>query len=115
MRLMILGKHSDDRGAQLEALTKEILESLNYRRIGMNRAGIAGELDITGEHVIPMPVQDKVERLLGECKAHKEPLNMTDWLKFLGKIYIKQASGETVNGCLIALSGVNGVVQESYG
>jgi hypothetical protein len=113
MKLHILGRNSDDKGTQLEILTKEILESLGYTQLKMNVASDAGEVDVDGEFVTPMPVEPKRTRLVAECKAHKSPLNMTDWLKFLGKVFIAEANSDDVVGCLVALSGVNGNVQGS--
>jgi len=110
MRLHILGKNSDDRGKQLEILTKELLESLGYERLKLNVANDAGEVDVQAEFVTPLPVEPKRTKVIAECKAHKDPLNMTDWLKFLGKLFIAEANDEDVAGCLVALSGVNGNV-----
>ncbi|MGN6626120.1 MAG: hypothetical protein ACTHLN_05825, partial [Tepidisphaeraceae bacterium] len=114
MRLIVLGTTNDDKGSQLETLSKELLESLGYTHIATNVANDAGELDITGDFVTPMPVAPKVEKVIGECKALKVPLSMPDWLRFLGKMFIARQGGATVNGCLIALSGVNGNVQGSF-
>ena len=110
MRLHILGKNNDDKGTQLEVLTKEILESLGYQRLKLNVANDAGELDVQGELVTPLPIENRITKVIAECKAHKEPLNMTDWLKFLGKIFIAESNNEDIAGCLVALSGVNGNV-----
>jgi hypothetical protein len=114
MRLYILGKTNDDRGTQLEILTRELLESLGYKRLKMNVANDAGEVDVEGEFVTPLPVEPKRTKVIAECKARKEPITMSDWLKFLGKVFIARASGEDVAGCLVALSGVNGNVTGSH-
>ena len=114
MRLFILGLTNDDRGTQLEILTRELLESLGYQRLKMNVANDAGEVDVEGEFVTPTPVTPKTTRLIAECKAHKDPLNMTDWLKFLGKVYVAESHNDDVTGCVVALSGVNGNVLGSY-
>lgn len=110
MRLHILGTSTDDKGTQLEILTRDLLESLGYQRLKMNVASDAGEVDVDGEFLIPLPVQPKRTRVIAECKARRDPLTMTDWLKFLGKIFIAEDNNEDVAGCLVALSGVNGNV-----
>jgi hypothetical protein len=114
LRLIVLGRTNDDKGTQLEKLSTELLEALGFVRVATNVANSAGELDITGEFVTPMPVVPKIEKLIGECKALKSPLAMPDWLKFLGKLFVAKHGGENVTGCLIALSGVNGNVQGSF-
>lgn len=114
MRLAILGRNTDDQGTQLEALTKELLESLGYQRLRLNVANNAGEVDVEGEFVVPLPVSPRHVPLIAECKAHKGPLDMTDWLKFLGKLLIAQTAHPDTSGCLVALSGVNGNVTGSF-
>ena len=98
----------------METLTKELLESLGYQRLKMNVANDAGEVDVEGEFITRLPVADKSTKIIAECKAHKDPLNMTDWLKFLGKVFLTEANNEDVVGCLVALSGVNGNVLGSH-
>jgi len=54
-------------------------------------------------------------KVVCECKAHSNPIGTTDWLKFLGKVYVEEVNtGSTVNGCFISLSGVNGNVSGSF-
>jgi hypothetical protein len=114
MRLYILGRDTDDKGTQLEILTSELFASLGYEQIKMNVANDAGEVDVDAVHITPLPMKNKQTTIIAECKAHKSPLNMTDWLKFLGKLYIAKVRGANVAGCLVALSGVNGNVLGSY-
>jgi hypothetical protein len=35
-----------------------------------------------------VPVQNRETKVIAECKARKDQLNMTDWLKFLGKLFV---------------------------
>lgn len=49
-----------------------------------------------------------------ECKAHDKAIVMTDWLKFIGKLYIEKLKNEHTIGLMIALSGANGNVVGSY-
>jgi hypothetical protein len=113
MKLIVLGQTNDDRGAQLEVFTKDLLEHLGYQQITVNKITDGGELDVSGVHVTPMPLQPKKTTLIAECKAYQNTLNTTDWLKFLGKMHVAEADGDVV-GCLVALSGVNGNVQGEY-
>src|SRR5687768_1500652 len=114
MKLRILGLTTDDKGTQLETITKELLESLGYERLQLNIANDAGEVDVQGVIVTPAPAQPIETQLVAECKAHKDPLNMTDWLKFVGKLHIANKANARTYGCLVALSGVNGNVLGSF-
>ena len=88
MKLHIVGTTTEDMGNQLEAITREILESLGYRRLQMNVDAEAGEVDVQGVHVTPAAVDAIEVRVIAECKAHKNPLSLSDWLKFPGKAHI---------------------------
>ena len=114
--MIILGKNPDDKGKQLEQLTKYLLTQLGYVHIVTNEVGAgADEIDVTAEFRQPGLRNSIFHEVICECKAHKSPLNLPDWLKFLGKLYAKEhgASG-TVQGCLIALNGVNGNVHGHF-
>jgi hypothetical protein len=113
--MLILGEHTDDKGTQLEQLTRRLIEEMGYTHIVTNRTGAAGEIDVSGLRLVDAPGTPQKYHLVCECKAKKDPIGMPDWLKFLGKIYVKEVEcGNTVIGCFIALSGANGNVHESY-
>jgi hypothetical protein len=114
--MIILGKNNDDKGIQLENLTKHILQNLGYQNIGQSIIQAGGaEIDVTGEFFTPVPGESRVQKMICECKAHQDPTNMTDWMKFLGKVYFEQTQrNEDVLGCFISLSGVNGNVRGNY-
>src|SRR5690242_6776216 len=111
--MLVLGKSSDDKGTQLEKLTEILLAAKGYRSITRNSIGAGGaEIDVRGDRELPTLAGNKLFRMICECKAHKEPVGLTYWLKFCGKIYVERL---TVNsdtlGCFIALRGVNGNVR----
>lgn len=45
MKLIVLGQTNDDRGAQLEVFTKDLLEKLGYEQITVNKITDGVELD----------------------------------------------------------------------
>lgn len=115
--MIILGENRDDKGTQLELLTKKILEFNGYKNIVKSNIGPGGEeIDVTGEYRLPNINGNSVARkLICECKAHNNNNNMNDWLKFLGKVFVEEIErNEEVFGCFIALTGVNGNVQGCY-
>jgi Restriction endonuclease len=110
MRLHVFGTTSDDKGTQLEQLTSRLLRRLGYRDIATNVVGAGGsEVDVRAELQLPsIHVSDRIH-LMAECKASDAPIVLSDWLKFLGKVYTERARGSgQVRGILIALSGANG-------
>jgi hypothetical protein len=110
MRLRVFGTTSDDKGTQLEQLTSRLLRRLGYRDIATNVVGSGGsEVDVRAEFQLPsIHVSDRIH-LIAECKASDSPIILTDWLKFLGKVYTERARGSgQVRGILVALSGANG-------
>lgn len=114
--MLILGKNTDDTGTQLECLTKRLLALRHYQNLTLNVATAGGhEIDITGEMPSTVPGDDRKRRLIGECKAHRNPITMGDWLKFLGKVYSEQQrTHREVDGLFVALSGANGNVIGNY-
>ena len=115
MQIIVLGQHQQDVGKQLEQLTGEILGYLDYSNITFNDRGRGGnEIDVTAEHTQQSIGQGFKRELICECKAYSDPVAMPDWLKFLGKIFTKELGSNRVNGCFIALSGVNGNVRGHY-
>jgi len=114
--MLILGTTNDDTGAQLEQLTRALLENRDYQNLKLNIAGSGGqEIDVTGEQESQVPGNNQLRRLICECKAYRNPINMTDWLKFLGKLYSEQRRTQReLDGLFIALSGANGNVIGNY-
>ncbi|WP_379134098.1 hypothetical protein [Paenibacillus sp. sgz500958] len=114
--MIILGKSNDDKGTQLEELTKRLLSGYGYKNIITNYIGPGGEeIDVSADYYLPGIGQNQTRRLICECKAYKTPIDITSWLKFLGKIFIEESRrDEEVFGCFIALSGVNGNVAGNY-
>jgi hypothetical protein len=115
-RIIILGKSNDDRGHQLESLTRTLLTMMGHRNVHLNTIGSGGEeIDVTANYVMQGLGGERIVKVLCECKAHNYKVDLTDWLKFLGKIYEAEArEGQEVSGYFIALSGVNGNVVGSY-
>lgn len=113
MRLRVFGRTSDEKGSQLEELTRRLLARLGYTNLSLNVVGAGGgEVDVQGELRIPGLAGDTSLRVVGECKAYESPVGMSDWLKFLGKVYSEQARNPNpVRGTLVALSGANGNVR----
>ncbi|MFO1043558.1 MAG: hypothetical protein U0941_17380 [Planctomycetaceae bacterium] len=116
MQLIILGENTDDKGSQLESLTLKLLSQLRYSKLVTNVIGTGGqEVDVSAEHAMPEIGETASIKVLCECKAHKQPVGMSDWLKFLGKLWSERlANGVDARGCFIALNGVNGNVFGHY-
>jgi hypothetical protein len=115
MRLRVFGRTADDKGTQLEQLTRRLLERLGYKHLALNVVGSGGsEIDVLGDYPIPGPLGPASLRVIGECKAYESPVTLPDWLKFLGKLFVEEAKapGE-VRGLFVALSGANGNVRGS--
>src|SRR3954452_9924769 len=90
--MIILGKTNKDKGQQLERLTCLLLDALGYESIIANMRGAGGqEVDATADYVVPAPGGPLKHRLICECKAHRAPIVIPDWLKFLGKVYTVEA------------------------
>jgi hypothetical protein len=84
--MIVLGTNSDDKGTQLENLTRTLLEKRGYRNVCRSWIGAGGdEIDVQGEFQMPTLGQGKVFRLICECKAYKATVSLPDWLKFCGK------------------------------
>src|SRR5262245_27438156 len=114
--MLVLGVSNDDKGSQLEELTKTILKSLGVTSITKNaiRSG-GGELDVLGERELSGIAEPIKHRIFCECKAQKAPNNITDWYKFLGKLFVEEANSTgPVYAYFISLGGVNGNVAGHY-
>lgn len=115
MRLIIVGKTRDDKGTQLECLTKKILSFQGYSNICTNvQVSGASELDVMASKKDTTGVKQIEVPVICECKAHEKPIVMTDWLKFVGKVMIERKKRPNTIGLLLALSGANGAVVGSY-
>ena len=115
IKLYILGVNNDDKGSQLEELTTSILKRQGYRNISTNAIYSGGsEIDAIATHTNPLGVSEIEYPIICECKAHNKPININDWLKFIGKIYLARLNKPQTIGLMIALSGANGNVIGSY-
>jgi hypothetical protein len=114
--MIILGKTNDDKGTQLETLTRDILAKMGCKDIQVNFVSSGGEeIDVTADYPLPTVGAMQYRRLVCECKAHAKPMDIPPWLKFLGTVYSEEARlNSEVSGCFIALSGVNGNVSGHY-
>jgi len=114
MNLYILGKNSDDKGNQLEKLTCKLLENLGFINIVKNEISNGGhEIDVRADYIVPGLEGNSCKPILCECKAYKNTVPMSDWLKFLGKILVEEHKGN-LDAYFIALNGVNGNVSGNY-
>lgn len=116
MLVHILGNTPQEKGSELEELVRFILKEKGYSDLVKRYISSGGhEIDIHGQLKIPMVGDSQSIDVICECKAHGQPINTTDWLKFLGKIYLEESNtGRQASGCFISLSGVNGNVWGSY-
>ena len=112
MKIHILESNRDKKGTMLESMVKNILRFLQYDYITTNEIGAGGnELDVVAERRIPSINNIEVYPVICECKAHERPIDMTDWLKFLGKVYKETLRNSRAEGLLIALNDANGNVK----
>lgn len=112
MKVFVYGKSTDEKGHQLEALMAAILRNLGYSKVILNERGAGGhEVDVTATKKESI---GEDTTLICECKAHKSLVEMTDWLKFVGKIYLAHRKDSRALGLMVALSGVNGSVMGNY-
>lgn len=115
MRLYILASGKDEKGTQLEYLTKTILESLGYEYVSTNHISAGGdEIDVYAKRVIQSIGKVIEYPLVCECKAHEAPIKMDDWLKFQGKVHKQKSKNAATQGLMIALSDANGNVKGDY-
>jgi hypothetical protein len=113
--MLVLGTSADDKGAQLEALVRGVLQRQGYTKVRLNvvRAG-GNELDIQATREVALIDKVQATPLLGEAKAYAGPLDMPTWHRFLGKLLIERAANPATTGMLVALNGVNGNVAGSH-
>lgn len=114
--MIVLGRHNDDNGTQLEALTRSLLEHRGYINVVSNYVSSGGEeIDVRASFPVPSVAAAAAVGLVCECKAHRAPLSMPDWLKFLGKVFTEDLrTGVSTHAWLIALGGVNGNVAGNF-
>ena len=106
MKLFVLADNRQEKGKQLESLVTRILQNYKCNNVEPNLRGAGGdEIDVTAYYT------DKTNctrKIICECKAHDNPIDMDDWDKFLGKFF-KHDNGYTL-GFMIALSGAKASV-----
>ena len=113
--MIILADSPNSKGAQLEALTLRLLRHRSYENCTTNVMTNGAEIDVRGELPLAGLGHTRRQQLICECKAHKAVIDMTQWCKFLGKVFHQETVTEAeVAGCFISLSGVNGHVQGHY-
>lgn len=112
MKLIILGKTAEEKGAELEKLCSRLFIKLGCKNVTLNAVGSgAAEYDVYAERVIANDSGDvETFPVFAECKAYKSPCNNDHWQKFLGKYAIECAQNPKVEAYFVALSGVNGNV-----
>lgn len=114
--MLVFGENTDDKGAQLENLTRSLLSSMGYTKIVKNDIRSGGEeIDLRADYEFQDVGGRQTFRLICECKAHRDPVGMSDWLKFLGKVLSEEIrQSQPIYACFIALGGVNGNVEGHY-
>ena len=112
MRILLLEENKDKKGKLLETIVKVLLASYGYDYVATNEIGAGGnEIDVVAEKKQIIVGGVKTYPLICECKAHESPINMNDWLKFLGKVYKEKRKNSLSSGLMIALSDANGNVK----
>ena len=112
MELIILGKNTKSKGAELERFCRRLFIKLGFKNSTLNFIAAGGnEYDVTAEKIIQQEDGTEVSiPIIAECKAYNKPCEMTHWLKFLGKFHTAQLNNKLAEGYFVALCGVNGNV-----
>lgn len=112
MKLIILGKTNEEKGAELEKLCSRLFIQLGYKNVTLNAVGTgAAEYDVYAEKIVNNNLGEiETIPVFAECKAYKNPCNNDHWQKFLGKYAIEYAQNSKVEAYFVALSDVNGNV-----
>lgn len=112
MNLFILGKNSEQKGAELERLCSRLFISLGYRNVTLNAVRAGGnEYDVVAEKTFTDENGVQITApIFAECKAYKTPCDINHWEKFLGKFQTQYFKNNHAEGYFVALSGVNGNV-----
>ena len=112
MKILLLEQNRDKKGTLLETIVKVLLSSFGYDYVATNEIGSGGnEIDVVAEKRLSVIGGFQTYPLICECKAHENPINMNDWLKFLGKVYKEKRKNSLSSGLMIALSDANGNVK----
>ena len=115
MKLFCLGNTKEEKGHQLELITQAILRSQGYVNVICNAVGSGGnEIDVSARFHQPMLADTIDVPVICECKAHKTPIDMDAWQKFIGKRAIAARDNANTIGVMIALTGVKPTVASDY-
>ena len=115
MKLYSIGNSKEEKGHQLEWLTQAILHNQGGEDVICNAVGTGGnEIDVSARLRHPLMSETIVIPVICECKAHKDPIGMDDWQKFIGKTTIKARENSRTLGIMISLSGAKSTVQSDY-
>jgi len=114
--MMLLGRTADDKGKQLEGLTRIILEELGYSDVSTNViAGGGEEIDVSAVLKTTGLESGERQKIICECKAYSDKIDINDWLKFLGKAYTQEKTEiDYRKAYMVALNGANGNVIGHY-
>lgn len=100
MELIILGKNTKSKGAELERFCRRLFIKLGFKNSTLNFIAAGGnEYDVTAEKIIQQEDGTEVSiPIIAECKAYNKPCEMTHWLKFLGKFHTAQLNNKLAEG-----------------
>ena len=103
MKIYCIGISKEDKGRQLEWLTQAILHNQGGEDVICNAVGTGGnEIDVSARLRHPLMSETIVIPVICECKAHKDPIGMDDWQKFIGKTTIKARENSRTLGIMIS-------------
>lgn len=110
MKLIILGKTTEEKGAELEKLCSRLFRFLGYKNVTLNAVGSgAAEYDVYAEKITTDDNGEMVSvPVFAECKAYKKPCSNDHWQKFLGKYTTEMGQNPEAEAYFVALSDVNG-------
>ena len=115
MKLFCLGNSKEEKGHQLELITQAILRHQGYVNVTCNAVGSGGnEIDVSARYHQSILAADIDIPVICECKAHKTPIDMDAWQKFIGKRAIAARENANTVGVMIALTGVKPTVSSDY-
>ena len=95
--MIILAATPNEKGSQLEALTQRLLRHRGYENCTTNVMANGAEIDVRGELPLRGLGADRRQKLICECKAHKAVVDMTQWCKFLGKVFHQEVCEGLLN------------------
>ena len=82
--MILLAKNRQEKGDQLEQLTRKLVEATGYRNVVLNKCDVAGEIDVFAEFAVTGP-EGAGHRLICECKAHRNAIDMPGLAEVSGK------------------------------